>query len=244
MSKSPDELLAMPAGRGTVGGNIRHAVESGALVETADGGLQFPNPAKKHWMFVNYGPSLGCDFLFHFMFRQVYAETAVPHGCRNCYKVKVAPRTLRELVAAWQIAQRIECRSKWGVDLNNPYSQHVYAGYFYVPGLEAARTLYKVVREAFAADAKLGPGLAVTIKRGCSEYEIAVGPSDQYAFTPEMAELEAHLKTRFRSQKAIEEPQNVLAGWIDTAYRIGDNTYLDFTKGRRRRAKTVIYTPE
>ena len=153
-------------------------------------------------------------------------------------------RTLRELVAAWQIGKRIECRSKWGIDLNNPYSQNVYAGYFYTNGLDAARTLFKIVRQTVNEDPKLGPDIPMTIKRGCSEYEAMVGPSDRYdEFTPEMAELEAYLKYRFRQRKAVHRGSMVAAHWIETAFRIGDDTYLDFTDGKRLRKKTMTYDP-
>ncbi len=81
------------------------------------------------------------------MFHHAYAESAVPNGCSGCYKVKVVLRTLRELVAAWEIGKRTPCKSKWGTDLNNAYSQNIYAGYFYVSGLDGARALFKVVRE-------------------------------------------------------------------------------------------------
>jgi hypothetical protein len=167
----------------------------------------------------------------------------VPHGCRACYKVKVAPRTLRELVAAWQIGQRIECRSKWGIDFYNPHSQDVYAGYFYTTGLEGARAVCKVVREAFDAEPKIGADIPMTIKSGCSEYEAAVGPSDRYEFTPEMAELEAYLKCRFHDRKRVDQGNIALAYWIDTAFRMGDDTYLDFTGGKRLRPATVTYDP-
>jgi hypothetical protein len=245
MAKSPDELLNWRVGTATVGDNLRRAVESGRLVESDDGKFQLPGKPKPNvnWMFVANDPPLGCGFLMYFLFRHAYAESAVPAGCSACYKVKVVPRTLRELVAAWEIGKRIACRSKWGTDLNNPFSQNVYAGYFYVSGLEAARALFKVVRDAIDRDPKLGPDIAMTIKRGCSEYEARLGPSDRYQFSPEMAEVEAYLKSRFQERKIAEEPVKVAAHWIETAFRIGDDTYLDFTGGKRLRPKSVSYTP-
>jgi len=245
MTKSPEELLALPIGSATVGQNLRRAVETGRLTENADGTFARAAAPKENpnWVFVTKGPPLGCDFLMHFMFDHAYAEAAVPHGCGACYKVKAVLRTLRELVAAWEVAKGIQCRSKWGTDLNNPFSQNVYAGYFYVAGLDAARALHKVVREAFAKDPKLGPDIALSIKRGCSEYEAAVGPSERYAFTPEMAELEAYLKSRFRERKADHHPSMVIANWIETAFRLGDDTYLDFTGGTRLREMTLTYDP-
>jgi hypothetical protein len=245
MTKAPEELLATRVGATSVGENLHRAIESGRLIENADGTLQVAADPRRelNWMYVSHGPSLGCGFLMGFMFHHAYAEAAVPNGCSGCYKVKVVLRTLRELVAAWELAKRTPCKSKWGTDLNNAYSQNIYAGYFYVSGLDGARALFKVVREAIDRDPKLGPDIPMTIKRGCSEYEGKLGPSDRYAFTPEMAAVEAHLKTRFRERKADYHASTVAAHWIETAFRLGDDTYLDFTGGKRLRRKTVAYDP-
>jgi hypothetical protein len=245
MKKSPDELLALRFGISSVAENLRRAIESGELIENEDKTLALPGDPRQgvNWMYVSNGPALDCGFLMYFMFHRVYAEAAVPSGCSACYKLKVVPRTLRELVAAWEMAKRIECLSKWGIDLNNAYSQNVYAGYFYVAGLGTARTLFKVVREAIDADPQLGPEIAMTIKRGCSEYEAKLGPSDRYAFTPEMAELETYLKSRFLERRAPHYPSMVAANWIETAFRIGDDTYLDFTGGKKLRKRTMTYDP-
>lgn len=142
-------------------------------------------------------------------------------------------RSLRELVAAWGIAKRIACRSKWGVDLNNRYSQGVYAGYFFTSGLDAARAIHKIAREAFDNEPRLGPSIGISIRRGCAEYEAALGPPDRFTFAPELAELEDHLRTRFRSAEASGLRPVPMAHWIETACRIGDETYLDFTGGKR-----------
>jgi hypothetical protein len=243
MTKTPEQLLALRVGQTSTEENLRRSIASGRLIENADGTLELAGDPKRGvaWMYVNNGPQLGCGFLMHFMFDHAYAESAVPSGCSACYKVKVVPRTLRELVAAWVVAKDIQCRSKWGIDFNNPYSQNIYAGYFYATGLDGARAVLKIAREAFGQDAKIGPDVAMTIKRGCSEYEAVLGPSDRYAFTPDMAELEAYLKSRFRERKADYQPSLVAAHWIETAFRLGDDTYLDFTGGKRLRDKTMIY---
>jgi hypothetical protein len=148
MTRSPDELMAMRFGGATVAENIERSVEAGKLIRHDDGVLELPKSRGGHsWIVVRHGPPMECRFLVHVAFRSVYARGAVPHGCRDCYKVKVAPRTLRGLVAAWEMGKRIECWSKWGLDFYNPNSQDVYAGYFYTSGLDAARALHKAVRE-------------------------------------------------------------------------------------------------
>jgi hypothetical protein len=245
MIKTPDELLALRFGEASVAENLRRAVEAGRLVENDRGLLESPGDPKRdlNWIFVDHGPGLGCGFLMGFAFNHAYAESAVPSGCSACYKVKVLPKTLRQLVAAWEIAKKIQCRSKWGTDLNNPYSQNIYAGYFYVSGVDAARTLFDVVRQAFGEHPQLGPAVPMVIKRGCSEYEAKLGPSDRYTFAPEMAELEAYLKSRFRDRETDYQPSLIVAHWIETAFRTGDETYLDFTAGKRLRERTLTYDP-
>ncbi|MEJ2377815.1 MAG: hypothetical protein P8Y71_21295 [Pseudolabrys sp.] len=245
MTKSPGEFLAMQFSGVTVGENLERAIEAGTLIENNDGTLELAADRRNEtiWMRVPHGPPLACDFLMYFMFDKAYGKSAVPHGCGECYKVKVVLRTLRQLVAAWEVAKRIECLSKWGLDLFNPHSQNIYAGYFYTTGLEGARVVFKIAREAFRAEPKLGRDIAMTIKRGCSEYEAAVGPSDRYEFTPEMAELEKFLKSRYRARKSAGKGNIALARWIDAAFRMGDDTYLDFTDGKRLRPKSVTYDP-
>lgn len=240
--KRPEDLLSLQFGGATAAENLKRAIGAGELIEHDDGTLELPPHTKQRpavWMRVPNGPPLGCDFLMHVAFRKAYATAAVPYGCRDCYKVKVAPRTLRELVAAWQVAKSIECRSKWGIDIFHPYSLDTYAGYFYANGLSGARVIFKIAREAFAADPKIGPGIPMRIKRGCSSYEATVGPSDRYEFTPEMAELEAYLKSKFRPRPESDHMNAGLASWILFASLTGDDTYLDFTGGKRLRPKTV-----
>lgn len=245
MSKTPEELLALSFGGATVTENIQRALDAGDLVREADGRLrlaQEPGPTPE-WARVSHGPALDCTFKGQFLFQHVYAKAAVPHGCSACYKVKVVPRTLRQLVAAWGIGKSIECRSKWGVDLANVYSQNVYAGYLYVAGLDDARAMYRVMRDIINSHPLLGSDVAISIKRGCSEFEAALGPSDQYSFAPELEDLEAQLRKKFRSNHFRGLPPVPLAHWIDVAFRIGDDTYLDFTQGKRLRPKTVAYDP-
>jgi len=239
-----DKLLGQRFGDRTVRENLQAAIDAGRLIEGEGGRLSLPHRrGASRWIFVPNRPYLPCGFLTKVLFETAYAETAVPHGCSACYKIKVKANTLRELVAAWQVAKTIDCLSKWGVDLENPHSQDIYAGYFYPGDLAAARALYRIVRAAIDAEPKLGPAVKMTIKRGCSQFEAAVGPSDSYSFTPEMAELEALLQARFDGPAISETTMPQLSQWIDLAFRMGDDTYLDFTGGKRLRPATLTYEP-
>lgn len=243
MLGSPDAILTLTVGGSAIGRNLQGAIDSGAVVQRADGLLELPrrSPGDTTWLVCGTMPN--CVFLNRFMFQRVYAERAVPKGCELCYKIKVMPRTLRELVALYGIAQKLECPSKCGIDFYNRHSQHVYAGYFYFRGLDAARGMLPVIRRLMDSDPKLGAGVPALIKRGCSNYEAACGPSDQYAFKPELEAIEAYLERRFhheRRERGIAA-EVIYRTWVPFAYQIGDDTYLDFTGGKPLYPKSVTY---
>jgi len=247
MPLTPDDILAFKIGGSTVGENLRRAIDAGAVRQHDDGSLALPAPSGPPDSFVpiRNGPPLPCKFLNGFLFKRVYGEAAVPKGCEPCYKVKVMPRTLRELVAVYEIAKEIACLSKWGIDFYNPHSQSVYAGYFYVKGLDAARALFPAVRQAVNENPKLGADVPIVIKRGCSNYEAALGPSDTYTFQPELSEVEAYLKSRYRPVRSEDNTlaQTLYGKWVPFAYQIGDNTYLDFTNGQPLYPQSLTYAP-
>jgi hypothetical protein len=247
MPTAPEDVLAFRVGGATVGENLKRAIQSGVVLEREDGTLELPalKPGVSKSMTVLAGSARGCDFLNRFMFQTIYRGEAVPQGCAACYKIKVAPRTLRELVAMYAIARRIDCWSKWGLDHSNPHSPDLYAGYFYVTGLEGARALYPFVRDAVDREPKLGPDVPIRIKRGCSNYEVALGPSDSYSFQPEQLEIEEYLKRRFKNyvRPAADLAATLYKVWVPFAYRTGDETYLDFTNGRPLYPKSVNYDP-
>ena len=119
-----------------------------------------------------------CVFLNKFMFRHVYGEAVGPFGCRNCYKIKVVSNSLRQLVAVKDLAESVSASSKSGVEVNNPENQHLYGTYFYFLGLDRAREAYKVLRAKIDEHRKLGAGVKMLIKRGCTNYERKCSPSD------------------------------------------------------------------
>lgn len=253
MSSDPDfglpaRLLCLTFGGRSVGDNLRAGLLSGALRQLPDGRLTLPAKAldrPDNWLRLkpvqNTRPP--CRFLFDVLFDVAYATAAIPLACQDCYKVKVCPTSFKGLLALRNLSRTIPCNSKCGPEVNYVYSQDLYGGYYYCYGLDHARAVYSQVREAVDAVEALGPTVAMRIKRGCTPYEIHCGPSDQWQFRAEQAELESHLLARFVLPTVEEQEFATLMRWAQVAYAIGDDSYLEFTKGRRVHPAAVSYAP-
>jgi hypothetical protein len=242
-----DSILAIEIGGNTLGARLDAAIVAGHVIHRPDGKLELPPIAPQ--------PSIGrpgefgpcCAFLNNFMFTHIYGETAVPIGCRNCYKVKVTPQTLRQLMAVKDVAESLPGSTKSGSEIDRDDNQSIYASYLYFLGLDKARAAYRKVREAIDAHPKLGPKVKMVIKRGCTNYERACGPSDRYTFDPQLARIEKYfwsrfVRPKFKNQKKYRDAMALLQ-MVRIAYRIGDDTYKDFTGGKDLLPPTVTYDP-
>jgi hypothetical protein len=244
-----DDPLQAKFGTRTVRENLDTAVAQGKLRKHPDGRWSLPQATEPSWYLHVMALPLPCRFFNEFLFRQAYAGSAVPFGCRNCFKVKVVPAHLRGLVALRDLLEATQYHAKCGVDLYNPYSQDVYAGYVYLDGLTAARAAWRDLRGQVDAHPDLGPDVRITIKRGCSNFEAACGPSDQWSFREGMAELEETLQGQFHREPAPPQDyrlarMSTMVRWLQVAYDLRDDTYLDFTGGRPLHRATMSYDPE
>jgi hypothetical protein len=257
VAEADDPRLAIVVGGESVGANLDRAIEAGAIVRGDDGRLSHPSGQGSAGVVGRNGgfiQKLGdyrppCGFLNNFVFDHAYAEQAVPFGCRECFKIKVVSNNLRRLMDVKEIAEATGHTTKSGTEVDNPTNPHPYATYLYFRGLEEARNAYPGVRRSIDGRADLAPGVAITIKRGCSNYERKCGPSDQYTFDPRLEAVEAYLHQRFKKPDASPVNAETLDAMrmlrmVKTAYRIGDDTYRQFTGGQPLFPPVVAYPPE
>jgi hypothetical protein len=241
-----NELMNLRFGGGTVTENLARAVAKGTLLKLGDGSWsQSAPPPVSTSRFIRGGPPTHnpCDTCVPFLFAAAYARSAVPYACRHCYKVKVEAKTLRQLMAVRKLLAPLNVTHKCGPEVDHAYTSNLYGAVLYLDGLDAALDMKKTVRERIDADPLLGAEVPVYVKRGCTAFELACGPSDRYAFPSELQELEAYLFPRFAPPKRPADlpAPIVFATWLATAYRIGDETYLDFTGGKRYYPPLVKY---
>lgn len=237
------------AGR-TIGASWAAAEAAGHLIAIGQERRWSVPPTRRPsaWIKVIRDRKRPCKFQM-VMFEHVYQRQRVPAGCEMCFKVKVVPRTLRQLMAVHETGGQLPYTYKCGLDAPAHATSGIYGAYFFLDGLPAAREACARVRKAVNAHPKLGPEVPVFIKRGCTEFEIHCGPSDQYTFTDETRQIEAQLLPLVHDHDHLEGPeskvhlQQTLLHWIQTAYRLGDQTYLDFTGGRPLYPPVVQYSP-
>lgn len=257
-SLADDPRLSLIVGGRPVGAHLQAAIDSGQVVEHPDGTLsrQTPHelqpdmPGDSAYLYHEGDFCSPCQKLNVFLFQVAYSKSAVPFGCRNCFKVKVVSRSLRQLMAVRDVAVALPRSSKSGMEGNMQQTPHIYATYVYNTGLEQARQTYKTLRSAVDANPKLGPDVQIFIKRGCTNYEHHCGPSDRYTFDPGLEDVESYLLPRIRQSppkpgidRAVAE-RFLVFKFVQMAYGLGDETYKDFTGEKDLYPAVVQYPPD
>jgi hypothetical protein len=257
MSGDQDRLLSFTVNGTTIGVNLQRAIASGKVVRRDDGKFELSHTEDRTAGAVHLDGyihhkgdfSQPCVFLNLFMFQHVYAEGMVPFGCRDCFKVRVVTESLQQMMAVREIAESVSATSKTGVELRNQQHQPVYGSFFYTLGLDRARALYRDLRAKINEHGKLGSGVKMLIKRGCTNYERKCGPSDRYTFDPQQEEIERHFFARFAAdvrlgvRKSMRDALQILE-WGQFAARVADNTHKNFNDDSDRYPPVVTYPPE
>lgn len=178
---------------------------------------------------VSEGKKCNVDHTFYFPVFGLLTDR-----CVNCWKVVVRPRTLSELMKLWELQRELYLPAKCGIELR-PTVFGNYGGYFYNGSLEDGRLCYKSIRAL--VNERISPDVKVILKRGCTEYEMALGDSSTWAVTPASMDLQRRLDDLFvteipRLGQTPEIVMHTLTKWIEHAYCIGDETYKEFTEGK------------
>lgn len=211
-------------------------LEAGAFRINENGLLtnDFNIHAKPPWVYVSQHPDKDCG-LWHKVMFDIYG--LLPRKCVECWKVVVRPNTLSQLMKLLRAQRESGMYCKCGIE-NRLSVSAPYGGYFYNNSLEEGLDCLDNVR--LLTSEHVGDDVDVFLKRGCTEFEHRFGDSKDWNSDVSLDQhiLEREITTWFdRSNhtKGTVQPQwvqdNVVKGWIEHAYSIGDETYADFTDG-------------
>ena len=237
----------------------------GYQLRLVDGKIEMKNPQMAKdtpWIHVRHKTGFNCG-LWHQIYFDVVSmslpadERFVPRHCQDCYKVVVKPRTLKQLFELLKIQKALNHPAKCGIEPRE--SVHgLYGGYFYNKGLQAGTECYHMVCNALFDNDLLAPLLEeldergkttrVLLKRACTEYEHACGPSDKWEVTPEQKIIEDRLEQYLViDEMNLRQPEHVIFNvqrrWIEWAWKNGDPTYAEFTGGEPLYPAYVTYHP-
>jgi len=168
----------------------------------------------------------------------------VPPRCMECWKVVVGPRTLKELFLLLDIEKDLDRPSKCGIELRHYTPKH-YGGYFYNSSLDEGRGCYEIVRKA--VDEHISPEVGIILKRGCTEYEMALGPSAMWYISDKFWDLDKRIEAIVDPYSPNAEGQTeeclamVHSHWIEWAWRNMDKTADEYLGGMPLYPETMKY---
>jgi len=168
----------------------------------------------------------------------------VPPRCLECWKVVVKPFTLKQLFSLLEVQKSLNRASKCGIELRHYTARH-YGGYFYNNSIDEGRECYAAVKEA--VDEHVGKDVPVILKRGCTEYEMILGPSVGWHMTKRHHHLEERLESiidtyapnaKGQTDEAIAQ---VHTHWMEWAWRNMDPTVDEYLGGVSLYPDTMTY---
>lgn len=126
--------------------------------------------SKNKQLFKGIENTLGCD-----RHLQIFKRfNVIPKYCFDCYKVLITPRNVVEHFKLLMIFEKIQLPidniRKCMVE-QRPYCSGTYKGYIYCKSIEECNEVRKIARKLISDE--ISPQVSVTIKRGCSEYELS-----------------------------------------------------------------------
>jgi len=218
--------------------------QAGWNLRDVDGKLFVRHPSIARdtpWIHVRHEPGFECGLWHQICFNLVSmqlppADRFVPRHCQNCWKVVVKPRTLEQLFNLLELQKRMNRPSKCGIEPRASVPG-LYGGYFYNHGPDAGQECYRTVYRALFDHPVLAPlahevdgdgkTTRIILKRACTEFEHACGPSDKWVVTDLQNKIEDLLDRWVAvDDRMIDQPENLIWNikrrWIEFAWQNGD----------------------
>jgi len=199
-----------------------------------------------NWLFFGHsGRHMDCGLWHAIMFKFF---NFVPSYCRfRCYKVVIRIPTVETLLRFHNFVQAFplfleSCtplHGKCGID-ERWYTDTPYDAFFYCDGLEMGIERYKQVKSLLRDHFSFAPDLPVILKRACTEFERAYGPTNGEFWQEPMPLKHIDLQRRLEDVYAstlleVRQPEwlvnKVYRRWIKFANTHGDKTWLNYYAG-------------
>lgn len=185
------------------------------------------------WVFTNMPESKTAGEICHRIHQYMFPKLGIiPILCHECFKVVVKPKTVVQLFELQKLQVQLGLPSKCGIELRN-FVPNLYGGYFYNKGIENGRACYELIKKRVKE--RISLDIEVILKRGCTEFEMAHGPSDKWAISIDQAKLEKEFDKRYVEEndttqlQTVDAINNIKLSWILYAAQKHDMTYKELT---------------
>jgi len=213
------------------------------------------------WIYVKHTPGMNCTFWHRVLFDIIHEKKKVPIPCQECWKVVFAPKNLAELMATYGLMKKLNRPSKLGTEGDRENSDKLYGAYFYNKSKEEGHKCFDTVTKEMAKGLtyefnllgvpikeRIEPDFMdrIIFKRGCTEFEQHVGPSDKWSWDEEQLETETLAADAFVQDVIIFKQSehmiaHIMVSWISHACQWADFSYKKFTNGNSLYAKLKTY---
>jgi len=233
-------------------GLLKPAIKTGRLTPLDDGRFHVDlNMAWfLPWAFIKHRPDFHC-YIWHFIYWS-YCNF-IPAECHNCWKIVVRPRNLKAAFDLYDVMCELDYPSKVGWEDRKTVFGN-FGAYFYNASLEEAKTKFAVITEAIRdipllQDPYTGKDIQPLIKRGCTEYEMKHGPSNEWEMTEEAKQKQRLLDSVVNKDLKLHVQHDwymsdTMLLWIHNAYSTGDLSVPEFTNGKKLFPPYVTYNQE
>lgn len=192
------------------------------------------------WIFNHH--TFVCQKWHRIFFELLTQKTMVHSHCQDCWKVCIYPRDFSDVIRIEEFQESAGFKSKVGMDVRE-CTTHIWSGYWYCRSMNEGWERFQFVQEW--VDEHLPPRVngdkvevvEVILKRGCTEFEMAIPDSATWRVTEEQEEYEEWLdeildfNPFYKNFQASYIKEKIRWKWMRWAHAHGDLTYTALTGG-------------
>lgn len=194
------------------------------------------------WCHAKNSPHKQCGLDHNIIFKNWRIVTP---RCMHCWKVCVTLESFEDALKCEQLQKRMDYPAKTGMEMRD-YTPKFWGAYWYTDSLDEGRDRHKEVKAALKEHVSDFAAEHCILKRACTEFEMAKGPSpywhvkdEEYKFLEQIEAFIDFHDTNAEQQDMIK--RHVHLKWVLWAHMNNDMTYVKYNDGKKLFPGYVTY---
>lgn len=165
--------------------------------------------------------------------------------CMHCWKVCVTLESFEDTLKCEQLQRRMDYPAKCGMEMRD-YTPKFWGAYWYTNSLEEGRERWAEVKAALKEHVSDYAAEHCILKRACTEFEMAKGPSPYWHITDEEYAFLEHIESFIKTYDTNAEQQDMVKRhvhlmWVLWAHMNNDMTYVKYNGDKKLFPGYVTY---